>query len=44
MQMKEDDGRSISNIFLGKVCPKFARFEFENKNYPGAGLSYVILI
>ena len=26
------------------MSPKFARFEFENKNHPGSGLSYVILI
>ena len=26
------------------MSPKFARSKSENKNYPGSGLSYVILI
>ena len=43
MQIKEDD-KIFKLIISGRMSSKFARFEFENKNHPGSGLSYVILI
>ena len=34
----------FKRILSGRVSPKFTSIEFENKNHPSSGLSYVILI
>ena len=31
----------FKHIISGRVSPKFARFEFENKKHSGSGLSYL---
>ena len=43
MQIKEDE-KIFKLIISGRMSSKFARFEFENKNHPGSGLSYVVFI